>query len=53
MLDVEIGAMQRFALKWAAALAALLVVSAVLTGAIPLAASGRPLPHIQGSSVEH
>lgn len=53
MLDVEIGAMQRFALKWAAALAALLVVSAVLTGAIPLAASGRPLPQIQGSSVEH
>lgn len=53
MLDVEIGAMQRFALKWAAALAALLVVSAVLTGAIPLTASGRPLPHIQGSSVEH
>lgn len=53
MLDVDIGAMQRFALKWAAALAALLVVSAVVTGAIPLTASGHPLPPIQGSSVEN
>lgn len=53
MLDVEIGAMQRFALKWAAALAALLVASAILTGAIPFTASGRALPHIQGPSIEH
>ncbi|MFV3128371.1 CitMHS family transporter [Niveispirillum sp. KHB5.9] len=52
MLDVDVGAMQRFALKWAAALAALLVATAVLTGAIPISASGRPLPLIQGSSSE-
>lgn len=42
LLDVEIGAMQRFALKWAAALAALLIVSAIVTGAIPLTTSGHP-----------
>ncbi|MBN9478608.1 MAG: citrate transporter [Bordetella sp.] len=53
MLDVEIGALQRFALKWAAGLAALLVISAILTGAIPLTASGIPLPSVQGSSVAH
>lgn len=52
MLDVDVGAMQRFGLKWAAALAALLVVAAVLTGAVPFSASGRPLPHVQGSSIE-
>lgn len=52
MLDVDVGAMQRFGLKWAAALAALLVTAAILTGAIPLSASGRPLPFVQGSSIE-
>ena len=40
MLDVELGAMQRFGLKWAAAMAALLVFGAVITGAVPFVASG-------------
>jgi CitMHS family citrate-Mg2+:H+ or citrate-Ca2+:H+ symporter len=53
LLDVEIGAMQRFALKWAAALAALLVLSAVVTGAIPFTASGHPQHSNQGSFIEH
>jgi CitMHS family citrate-Mg2+:H+ or citrate-Ca2+:H+ symporter len=40
MLDVEPGAMQRFGLKWGIALALLLVVAAVVTGAVPFIASG-------------
>ncbi|WP_312084544.1 citrate:proton symporter [Brevundimonas sp.] len=35
MLDVELGAMQRFGLKWAALMAALLVFGALITGAVP------------------
>ncbi|MFA4962938.1 MAG: citrate:proton symporter [Brevundimonas sp.] len=40
MLDVEVGAMQRFGLKWAVALALLLVFGAVITGAVPFGAAG-------------
>lgn len=39
MLDVELGALQRFGLKWAIALAGLLVFGAVITGAVPFIAS--------------
>jgi len=39
MLDVEPGAMQRFGLKWGVALALLLVVAAIATGAVPFAAA--------------
>lgn len=40
LLDVEVGAMQRFGLKWAIALAGLLTAAAVFTGAVPFIASG-------------
>lgn len=41
LLNVDIGAMQRFGLKWAVGLMALMIIAAVAFGAVPLA--GRAL----------
>lgn len=40
LLEVEVGAMQRFGLKWALALMTLMILAAVAFGAVPL--SGKP-----------
>lgn len=40
LLNVDVGAMQRFGLKWALALMTLMILAAVIFGAVPL--SGKP-----------
>jgi CitMHS family citrate-Mg2+:H+ or citrate-Ca2+:H+ symporter len=53
LLNVDVGAMQRFGLKWALALMTLMILAAVIFGAVPL--SGKPTaapPHeARGASV--
>ncbi|NQE60605.1 CitMHS family transporter [Caulobacter sp. RHG1] len=41
LLNVDVGAMQRFGLKWALALMTLMILAAVVFGAVPL--SGKPI----------
>lgn len=51
LLNVDVGAMQRFGLKWALALAMLMLLAAVAFGAVPLSGQSSSAPAAEARAV--